>query len=67
MPEVDYAELQHSYGGQYVATRDDEVVANFGTYDELADWLEQATIHRAQLIIAYVERPDVIRIYSIAA
>ena len=63
MPEVDYAELQHRYGGQYVATRDGEVIANFGTYDELADWLEQAAIDRTKLVIAYVERPDVIRVY----
>lgn len=63
MSEVDYAELRERYGGRYVARRDKEVVASAQTYDELSDELEKLAVEWGELIIEYVEPPNVVSVY----
>lgn len=62
MAELDYMTLQQRYGGQYVATRNGEVIASAETYDELSDQLERPDMDWDGVIIGYVERIDVIRV-----
>ena len=67
MAEVDYAELQQRHGGRYVARRGGEVIASAETYDELSEQLEKMGPKWDELIIEYVEPPNVISVYRVPA
>ena len=59
----DYIALQHQFGGQWVATRDGEVVAHTASLGELHRPLEAADAWTADVLIEYVEPPDVVSVY----
>ena len=63
MADVDYVQLQHQYGGRYVARREGEVVASAETYDALIDQLEAAGVDSTDLIIEYIEPADTVCVY----
>ncbi|MGI8549273.1 MAG: hypothetical protein ACR2PL_00545 [Dehalococcoidia bacterium] len=63
MTDIEYAELQQSRGGHYIARRKSEVVASAATYDELSEQLEAATVEWGDLIIEYVEPASIIGVY----
>ena len=63
MTEIDYPELQRLYPGRFIAQRDGEVVAAEPTYDALVDELKRLRPIWGELLIEYVERPDVVAIY----
>jgi predicted GNAT family acetyltransferase len=63
MAEIEYSELQRLHGGRYVAQRDGEVIASAGTYDELSQQLEKATVDWTEVLIEYVEPADVVCVY----
>jgi hypothetical protein len=60
---MDYAQLQQRYGGCYVAQRDSEVVASAESYDELSEQLDRSATERTELVIEYVEPPNLIVVY----
>lgn len=63
MSEVDYARLPERYSGCYVARRDGEDVASAETCDELSDELESLAVEWGELMIEYVEPPNVVSVY----
>jgi hypothetical protein len=63
MTQEQYSELQRQYGGQFVAQRDDVVIAHADTYDALADQLDADGVDWTQLVVGFVPRTDVIYIY----
>lgn len=63
MAQIDDLKLQERYGGQYVACRDGQVIANAPTYDELSDHLDALGAEGDDLIIEYVEPVASIRVY----
>lgn len=63
MTQVDYALLQHRYGGKYVARRDGEVIASAETYDNLIDQLEKPETDWADLVIEYIEPANIVCVY----
>ena len=60
---IDYAALQHQYGGRYIARRGSDVIAAARTYDELADCLEKSGTPWSELTIEFVEPADTIGVY----
>jgi hypothetical protein len=63
MGELDYTHLQQRYGGQYIARRDDKVIASAETYDALSDILEHRPGAWESLVIEYVEPVGSVRVY----
>jgi hypothetical protein len=63
MAKVDYISLQQRYGGRYIARRDEQVIADAASYDELIDNLENAMIDWSKIIIEYVEPANIVCIY----
>ena len=63
MGEVDYTSLQQQYGGHYIARREEQVIADAASYDELIDHLENATIDWSKIIIEYVEPANIVCVY----
>ncbi len=63
MASPSYAELQESYGGQFVALRDGEVLAAGKTYGELLAAVHRAGLDRATLIFEHIEPADALRAY----
>jgi hypothetical protein len=63
MTEIEYAELQRRHGGRYVARRGNDVIASAGSYRELSAQLDRLAARRADLVVEYVEPPDVVSAY----
>ena len=63
MAENDYVQLQQRYGGCYVALREDQVVASAESYDDLSEQLDRSAMERTELVIEYVEPPNLIVVY----
>ena len=63
MPELDYAQLQARYGGQFVAHRQGQVLAHAPIYEELQHQLEALDVQDQEIIIEYIERPDCAYVY----
>ena len=63
MDEIDYPELQSRYPGRCVAQRDGEVIAAEPTYEALIETLEANKVDWKDLLILYVESPDVVATY----
>ena len=63
MTGYDYMALQQEYGGQYVATRDGGVVAYAASLGELHRLLKAADAWTADVLIEYVEPPDIVSVY----
>jgi hypothetical protein len=59
----DYIALQYQYPGQYVATRNYGVVAHAETLGELHRQLKAANTWTEDVIIQFVDPPDVVCIY----
>ena len=58
------ADLQRQrFAGKYVAWRDDNVVISADSYDELCEKLESARLDRRQLIVEFLDRTDIVRVY----
>ena len=67
LTDEEYAELQRKYGGGYVLRCGAEVIASAKTYGDLIDQTDVMGIDRTQLVITYVDRADVLRIYGLPA
>jgi len=63
MTELEYAQLQARYGGQFVAHRQGQVLAYAHTYEELQRQLEALDVQDQEIIIEYIERPDCAYVY----
>jgi hypothetical protein len=63
LTDEEYAAMQRRYGGGYVARRGVEVVASAKLFGDLIDQLANMNINRADVVIQYVDRADVIRAY----
>jgi hypothetical protein len=63
MAEVDYLQLQQLYGGCYIARHHGSVIASAESYDELSDQLDRTATERTELVIEYVEPPNLIVVY----
>ena len=61
--ESDVERLRRQYAGNYVAWLGDQVYLSAPTYDELCDRLDQLPIDQGKLVIGYIERSDVVRVY----
>ena len=51
------------FAGEYVAWRDEAVVASADSFDELCDELESPGIDTSGLVIEFLEPTDAIRVY----
>lgn len=56
-------QLQATYGGRYVARRNDRVVADAESYDALCDELDRRDESWAELVVEYVEPADSVSVY----
>lgn len=63
MATLDYAQLQATYGGRYVARRGDRVIADAESYDALCDELDRVNGSWADVVIEYVEPADSVSVY----
>jgi hypothetical protein len=59
----DYPRLQQEYGGQYVARRGNKVLASAERYETLSEQLKQLGRDDGELIVEYVEPPDLASAY----
>lgn len=62
-PDMDYSDLQKSYGGRYVAQLHGRVIASAKTYGDLSQQLDESGAGWRDLLIEYVEPVDVIGVY----
>lgn len=60
---IDYARLQEEYGGKYVATLGDEVIASAEKYSELARALAERGGHTGDVVVEYVRPKGRICVY----
>ena len=65
MPQesVEYARLQETYGGKFVATRDGEVVASGNTNAEMLRELKEKGLHGAGVTFRFVEAKDKVYVF----
>ena len=56
--------LREQYAGSYVAWLGNHVHLSAPTYDDLIDRLDQMPIDQGKLVVGYLERLDVIHVYS---
>jgi hypothetical protein len=63
MTDIDYTQLQHTYGGLYIARRDGTVLTSAKTYDTLSEQLEDMALEGVDLIIEYVEPANSVSVY----
>ena len=61
--DAEYAELQRRYGGQCMARRGAEVIARSESFDELMDVLLTTDGPWDDIIIQYIDPPDVVSVY----
>jgi len=61
--ESDYPELQRRYGGEYVARRGEDVLANAKSYADLSRDLDEASMDLEDVVIEYVEPPGLVSAY----
>jgi len=59
----DYPELQRRFGGRYVARRGTQVIADAETYDALSDHLRREKFEAEDVVIEYVDPPDLVSAY----
>lgn len=64
MTELDYAQLQVHYSGQFVAHRQGQVLAHAPTYEDLQRQLEALNLRDPEIIIEYIERSDCVYVYE---
>ena len=57
---MDYASLQETYGGKYVARRGDEVLENADTLGELLQILKDNGLVSEQIVVEFVRPKDAI-------
>ena len=57
------AELQQRFGGQFVARRGAEVIANAKSLGELNDLTAAMSVDWSDVVIQYVDRADRVRAY----
>ena len=60
---VGYLRLQREHGGRYVALRGGEVIASATTYEALSEQVRQADARGDEIVIEYVESPDLASAY----
>lgn len=60
---LDYPELQRRFGGRYVARRGTQVIAAAETYDALSDHLRKGKTEAEDVVIEYVDPPDLVSAY----
>ncbi len=61
--DAEYAALQRRYGGQRVARRGAEVVVSAESFDELIDAFRSLDIDWTDVIVEYIDPPDVVSVY----
>lgn len=54
MEPLDYIRLQDSYGGKFVALRDDRVIASADSHGELVRKLEEKKLAPEEVVFEYV-------------
>ena len=61
---ISYAKLQENYPNEYVARKDNKVLAHAKTYTQLIKKLTEEKLDRSKLIIGFVPPVDKICIYA---
>lgn len=64
MKTISYAQLQKKHAGEYIARRDNRIVACAKTYSELIRKLAQRHIDRTELVLGFVPPQKTICIYA---
>ena len=64
MRTISYAKLQENYGGEYIARRDDHIIAHAKTYPQLLKKLAHKKINRSTLSIGFVPSQRSLCIYA---
>ncbi len=57
---AEFAKVQEAYGGKYVATRGDQVIANAETCEELFRTLDARDDYKEDVVVAYVRPKGVV-------
>ena len=65
MKTVSYARLQKKYAGEYIARKDNQILAHAKTYSQLAKKLVQKHINRTIVTIGFVPPKGTICIYAL--
>ena len=63
MPTASFADLQETFGGQFVALCDGKVLAAAKTFSELLAAIERAGLGEPRLTFEHIEAPDAFRAY----
>jgi hypothetical protein len=53
--QIDYASLQETYGGKFVAIREGEIVASAETHGELVRILGEKNLDNEEVVFEYVK------------
>ncbi len=60
---MDHADLQDKYGGQFVASKDDTVMAAGKTHGDVVRKLEELGIRFTEVTFEFIHRKDQVYIY----
>ncbi|MFH1563070.1 MAG: DUF5678 domain-containing protein [Nitrospirota bacterium] len=63
MKTKDYIQLQEKYSGKFIATMNDQVVAEAKTHKELTRAITEKKLKRKDIIYEYIEPKGVICVY----